>query len=117
MWYFKIYSKLDLKYILNTLLFQKMKFKFNLGEKFDLQCTMVLDSQNLKKMSRGQIVAAGYDVLKSEDPDHAICLNWKTSFNISKLFCSKTDQEERGDSVKIHQKHCIRERRRKIGTL
>lgn len=37
-----------MKYILNIMLLQTMKLKLNLGEKFHLQCTMLLDSQNLK---------------------------------------------------------------------
>lgn len=45
MWYLKIYSKLDLKY----LYFRQQSSNSNLGENFYLQCTMVLDSQNLKK--------------------------------------------------------------------
>lgn len=64
------------------------------------------------------MVAAGNDVLKSEDADHITCLIWKTPFNVSKLFCSKAHHEERGDSVKMYQERWIHERRRKkIGML
>lgn len=58
-------------------------------------------------------MAAGNDVSKSEEADHITWLNWKTSFNMSKVFSSKADQEEIGKSLKIYKEHYMCERRKK----
>jgi len=39
---------------------------------------------------------AGNDVSKSGEADHITCLNWKMSFNLSKVFSLKANQEEIG---------------------
>lgn len=112
MWHFQSHSKIGMKYILNTVLLQKTKFRPHLGErKNHLWCKIVMDSQNKRILSWADHGCRKWCFKVRGSWSHHL-LELKDIFqHVKSVFLESRSQRDR--SLKMYQEHCMHERKKK----